>query len=87
MDNADIDIVLMDIMLPTMDGYTTIRAIREIAEFSDLAHHRRHRQSDEGRPRKMHRGRRLRLPLQASRHRATALGSAAMAAPLSENEA
>jgi CheY-like chemotaxis protein len=36
LDNKDIDIVLMDIMLPTMDGYTTIRAIREISEFRDL---------------------------------------------------
>jgi HAMP domain-containing protein/signal transduction histidine kinase/CheY-like chemotaxis protein len=36
LDQRDIDIVLMDIMLPVMDGYTTIRAIREIAEFKDL---------------------------------------------------
>jgi CheY-like chemotaxis protein len=35
-ENKDVDIVLMDIMLPTMDGYATIRAIREIADFEDL---------------------------------------------------
>jgi HAMP domain-containing protein/signal transduction histidine kinase/CheY-like chemotaxis protein len=35
-DQRDIHIVLMDIMLPMMDGYTTMRAIREIEEFKDL---------------------------------------------------
>jgi signal transduction histidine kinase/CheY-like chemotaxis protein/HAMP domain-containing protein len=33
---TDVDIVLMDIMMPVMDGYATIRAIRAIERFAKL---------------------------------------------------
>jgi HAMP domain-containing protein/CheY-like chemotaxis protein len=34
--NLDLDLILMDIMMPELDGYETIKAIREIEEFEHL---------------------------------------------------
>ncbi|RID85473.1 response regulator [Peribacillus asahii] len=35
-ENSDVDLILMDIMMPEMDGYETIYAIREMTEYKKL---------------------------------------------------
>ncbi len=52
----DIAIVLMDIMMPEMDGYETMQVIRQNPYVPALADHCADRESDEGRPGEMSRG-------------------------------
>ena len=79
---SDVAIVLMDIMMPEMDGYQTMHAIRQMPPIPSPPHHRAHRQGDEGRPREVPGCGRLRLPGQTGEHRATLVRAADVAPPL-----
>ena len=78
--HADLAIVLMDIMMPEMDGYETMQVIRQNPSLPPLADHRADRQGDEGRPREVPGSRRFRISGETGEHRAAALGAAHVAA-------
>jgi CheY-like chemotaxis protein len=59
-----LDVVLMDIMMPELDGLDTMREIRKIPRCKDLPIVAVTAKGHEGRPRALHRGGRVGLPVQ-----------------------
>ena len=75
----DVAIVLMDIMMPEMDGFETMQVHSPESLCSPDADHCPDRQSHEGRPREMPGSRRFRISGEARQHRAVALGTSPVA--------
>ena len=78
----DLALVLMDIMMPEMDGYQTIGHIRTRPGLPPSPDHRADRQGDEGRPREVPRSGRVRLPGEAGQYRTAVDGAQNVAASL-----
>ena len=83
-EDADVDAVLMDVMMPEMDGYETMRRFARRINVQVTADHCAHRQGDEGRQGEVHRGRSLGLHHEAGRYRAAPLTATRVAVQVDE---